>query len=171
MAKESILNSFHSVYTKEGRCHYVIIVRISRKRGKGPYLYDVRTGWGEGVPKKQTRLLISCMSVTVTMGEGVKKSGNFVDIILVWPLSSRTSLISRNHCHGNAESTREQSGKALRNHFKRSNGFDSRCLYFLHVVAFAIRKRVPTSIMTTRLTKGCLRGLFWLCECNVIRLT
>ena len=39
-------------------------------------------GGGKGVPKKQTRVLISCVRVTVTRGEeGVKKSGNFVDII------------------------------------------------------------------------------------------
>ena len=47
------------------------------------YIYDVRRGKGEGVTKKQTRVLISCVSVTVTraplvtvtvtVGEGIKK--------------------------------------------------------------------------------------------------
>ena len=36
-------------------------------------------GGGRGVPKKRTRVLISCVSVRVT--GGVKISGNFVDII------------------------------------------------------------------------------------------
>ena len=28
---------------------------IIKRMHKGPYLYDVRNGWGEGVPKKQTK--------------------------------------------------------------------------------------------------------------------
>ena len=31
-------------------------------------------GGGRGVPKKQTRVLISCVSVTVTRGEGGSKN-------------------------------------------------------------------------------------------------
>ena len=40
---------------------------------KGRYLNDVRMGRGRGVPKKQMIVLISCVSVTVTRGEGVTK--------------------------------------------------------------------------------------------------
>ena len=37
---------------------------------------------GRGVPKKQTIVLISCVSVTVARGEGeVKNSGDFADVI------------------------------------------------------------------------------------------
>ena len=39
---------------------------------KGACTYDVCTGRGDGVPQKQTTVLVSCMSVTVTRGEGVK---------------------------------------------------------------------------------------------------
>ena len=38
-------------------------------------------GGGRGVAQKQTTVLIKCVSVTVTRGDGVKKSGNFADVI------------------------------------------------------------------------------------------
>ena len=42
-----------------------------------------------GDPQKQTTVLISCVSVTVTRGgEGVKKSGNFADVLKVSPLTN-----------------------------------------------------------------------------------
>ena len=40
-----------------------------------------------GVPKKQTKVLISCLGMTVTRGEGVKKSENFTDFICTCPLT------------------------------------------------------------------------------------
>ena len=51
----------------------------------GACTYDVCTG--RGVPQKQTTVLISCMSVTVTRGEEVNKSKNFVDVICTCPLA------------------------------------------------------------------------------------
>ena len=40
------------------------------------------------VSQKQTTVLISCVSVTVTRGEGVKKSYNSADVICTCPPSS-----------------------------------------------------------------------------------
>ena len=51
----------------------------------GASIYDVRRGWGEGVPKKQTkgkRLRESGCD----KGEGVKKSENVADVIYGSPL-------------------------------------------------------------------------------------
>ena len=38
-------------------------------------------GGGEGVPQKQTRILISRVNVTVTRGEGVHNFENFGNVI------------------------------------------------------------------------------------------
>ena len=46
--------------------------------GKGPYLYDICTGWEEGVPKKQTK---GTKSADLSVTWGVKKSENFADVI------------------------------------------------------------------------------------------
>ena len=35
----------------------------------------------EGVVEKQTKVLISCVSGTVTRGEGIEKSEHFADVI------------------------------------------------------------------------------------------
>ena len=46
----------------------------------GAFTYDVCTERGEGVPKKQKKALITCVSVTVTGGD-VRKSENVVYVI------------------------------------------------------------------------------------------
>ena len=47
----------------------------------GPSTYDVRCGWGRGVTQKQMRVLISCECDSDKVGEGVKKSEIFTDVI------------------------------------------------------------------------------------------
>ena len=51
-------------------------------------------GGGKGVPQKQTTVLISCVSVTVT-GRGVKKSENVADVICTCPLGKKSGAIMR----------------------------------------------------------------------------
>ena len=46
------------------------------ERKLGTSIYDVRSGWGEGVPKKQTK-----GTKFVTGGRGSKKSEKFADVI------------------------------------------------------------------------------------------
>ena len=53
---------------------------------------------GEGGRQKQTTVLISCMSVTVTRGEGVKKSENVADVLKVSPLTNIVS--NQKKCSG-----------------------------------------------------------------------
>ena len=56
----------------------------------GPYLYDVRTEGGRGVPSKADIVIKlskgGCVNLR-TRGEGVQKSENFADVICVSPLS------------------------------------------------------------------------------------
>ena len=49
---------------------------------KGPYLYDVRTGWGRWVPKKQTK----------GTWEGVQKSEKFADVVYGRPLKEMDGM-------------------------------------------------------------------------------
>ena len=48
---------------------------------KGACRYDVLSGGRKGVPKKQIRVLKSCVGVAVTSREGVKESKNFADVV------------------------------------------------------------------------------------------
>ena len=60
----------------------------TRKDLEGSFTYDVCTGRGEsGVPQKQTTVLISCVSATVTREEGRRgqKSENLADVICTCP--------------------------------------------------------------------------------------
>ena len=54
----------------------------------GPFKYDIRSfgsRWRRGVPQKQTIVLISCVSVTVTRGRR-SKNENFADVRCEWSL-------------------------------------------------------------------------------------
>ena len=52
----------------------------------GASINGVRARGGEGVVEKWTRVLISCVIMYVTRGEGVKKSEIFMDVIDGSPL-------------------------------------------------------------------------------------
>ena len=54
-----------------------------RKEGKGAYLYDVRSGGGEGGPPKSRQKEQGCMNSVCERGEGAKKSENFADAISI----------------------------------------------------------------------------------------
>ena len=65
---------------------YLLQTRVGHYLSLGASIYDVRRGWGEGVPKKQTkgtRLRESGHD----KGEGVKKSENVADVIYGSPLA------------------------------------------------------------------------------------
>ena len=56
---------------------------------EGACTYDVCAGRGEGGPSKagdSSDKLISCVSVRVARGKGVKKSENFADVKCTCPL-------------------------------------------------------------------------------------
>ena len=54
------------------------IVPPPKKKKKGASTYDVCAGRGKEVPQKQTRVLISCVSVTLTRGVKVTKWQNLI---------------------------------------------------------------------------------------------
>ena len=62
---------------------------------KGACTYDVCAGRGRKVPQKQTTVLISCVSVTVTRGGGDQKIRKFADVIS--PLRDKLSEKMK-HC-------------------------------------------------------------------------
>ena len=71
-----------------------------RETPKGPYLYDVRTEGGRGVPSKADIVIKlskgGCVNLRTRGGEGVQKSENFADVICVSPLYELASLV---HCY------------------------------------------------------------------------
>ena len=57
-------------------------------------MYDVCAGRGEGVPQKQMRVLISCVSVTVTRGGRGQKIQKFNDVtVQFWIFSSQCRFV------------------------------------------------------------------------------
>ena len=48
-------------------------IEVGSTFGRGACTYDIRTG-GRGVPQELTRVLIICVSVTVTMGGGILRT-------------------------------------------------------------------------------------------------
>ena len=73
----------------------IVEKRGGRKTVRGYVDVMSTLGVGRGIPTKQTRVLISCVSVTVTKGEKkrVRKSENFAYVICTCPLRRRMCAI------------------------------------------------------------------------------